>query len=239
MTLKKNVDYEQINLFDDLSTQWWNPNGAHKLLHSINNLRLDYIIRCTGSLFKKKVLDVGCGGGILAESMAREGALVTGIDMSSKTLEVARCHAQKSGLKIKYIQSTVEAIALKNETYDVVTCMEVLEHVPNPLSVIKYCSLLTGSQNHIFFSTVNRNVKSWFAMILGLEYILRLLPKGTHMFKKFIKPSELISWADQYSMKSQSIVGIKYNICSNSFILEPTSVDINYILHAVNSSNDK
>ena len=182
----------------------------------------------------KKVLDVGCGGGILAESMAREGATVTGLDMGFEPLQVAKLHALESGIQVDYVQETVEEHAAKHAgQYDVVTCMEMLEHVPDPQSVVRACAQLVKPGGDVFFSTLNRNGKSWLMAVVGAEYILRMVPKGTHDVKKFIKPAELLGWVDQTSLKERHITGLHYNPLTNTFKLGP-GVDVNYMLHTQN-----
>ena len=181
-----------------------------------------------------RILDVGCGGGILAESMAREGATVTGLDMGFEPLQVAKLHALESGIQVDYVQETVEEHAAKHAgQYDVVTCMEMLEHVPDPQSVVRACAQLVKPGGDVFFSTLNRNGKSWLMAVVGAEYILRMVPKGTHDVKKFIKPAELLGWVDQTSLKERHITGLHYNPITNTFKLGP-GVDVNYMLHTQN-----
>lgn len=178
-----------------------------------------------------KVLDVGCGGGILAESMAREGATVTGLDMGAEPLQVAVLHAPESGIQVDYVQETVEEHAAKHpQQYDVVTCMEMLEHVPDPQSVVHACARLVKPGGQVFFSTINRNGKAWLMAVVGAEYVMKMVPKGTHDVKKFIKPAELLGWVDQTTLKEQHIIGLHYNPLTNTFKLAP-GVDVNYMLH--------
>ena len=194
-TEQNNIDTGEIAKFDALASRWWDPEGDFKPLHEINPLRLDYI-RQQASLDDSKVLDVGCGGGILAESMAQKGAQVTGIDMAEKPLGVARLHQAESGTDVEYLQSTAEDLAAERAgRYDVVTCLEMLEHVPSPASIISACCALVKPGGDIFFSTINRNPKSFLFAIIGAEYVLNMLPKGTHEYEKLIRPSELESWA--------------------------------------------
>ncbi len=202
-----------------------------------STLRLGYIAERSGGLFGKKVLDVGCGGGILAESMAREGATVTGLDMGFEPLQVARLHALESGIQVEYVQETVEEHAAKHaHQYDVVTCMEMLEHVPDPQSVVNACAKLVKPGGQVFFSTINRNGKAWLMAVVGAEYVLRMVPKGTHDVKKFIKPAELLGWVDQTWLKEQHITGLHYNPLTDKFKLAP-GVDVNYMLHTT-AKND-
>ena len=190
-----NVDHAEIAKFEAVASRWWDLEGEFKPLHRINPLRLGYIAERSGGLFGKKVLDVGCGGGILAESMAREGATVTGLDMGAEPLQVARLHALESGIQVDYVQETVEEHAAKHpQQYDVVTCMEMLEHVPDPQSVVHACARLVKPGGQVFFSTINRNGKAWLMAVVGAEYVMKMVPKGTHDVKKFIKPAELLGW---------------------------------------------
>ena len=226
-----NVDHNEIAKFEAVASRWWDLDGEFKPLHRINPLRLGYISERAGGLFGKTVLDVGCGGGILAESMAREGATVTGLDMGAEPLQVARLHALESGVKVDYVQRTVEEHAALNPAgYDVVTCMEMLEHVPDPQSVVRTCAALVKPGGHVFFSTLNRNAKSWLMAVVGAEYVLRMVPKGTHDAKKFIKPSELLGWVDETSLQERHMTGLHYNPLTNTFRLAP-GVDVNYMLH--------
>ncbi|MGV3346000.1 bifunctional 2-polyprenyl-6-hydroxyphenol methylase/3-demethylubiquinol 3-O-methyltransferase UbiG [Enterobacteriaceae bacterium LUAb1] len=227
-----NVDQQEIAKFEAIASQWWDAEGEFKPLHRINPLRLGYITQHAGGLFGKKVLDVGCGGGILTESMAREGAFVTGLDMGTEPLQIARLHALESGIDVHYIQRTVEEHAsLHAGEYDVVTCMEMLEHVPDPRSVADACARLVKPGGEVFFSTLNRNVKSWLMAIIGAEYVLRLVPRGTHDIKKFIRPAELLSWLDKTPLHTRHITGVHYNPLTKHFRLAP-GIDVNYMLHA-------
>ncbi|AOW82769.1 bifunctional 3-demethylubiquinone-9 3-methyltransferase/ 2-octaprenyl-6-hydroxy phenol methylase [Vibrio mimicus] len=227
----QNVDPNEIKKFEDMASRWWDLEGEFKPLHQINPLRLNYVLEKANGLFGKKVLDVGCGGGILAESMAREGAQVTGLDMGKEPLEVARLHALETGTKLTYIQSTVEDHAAANpQTYDVVTCMEMLEHVPDPLSVIKSCAKLVKPGGHVFFSTLNRNFKSYLFAIVGAEKLLKIVPEGTHDHNKFIRPSELLKMIDQTALQEQGITGLHYNPLTDTYRLG-SNVDVNYIVH--------
>ncbi|MCM0147246.1 bifunctional 2-polyprenyl-6-hydroxyphenol methylase/3-demethylubiquinol 3-O-methyltransferase UbiG [Photobacterium galatheae] len=231
MTKQLNVDPAEISKFEDMASRWWDLEGEFKPLHQINPLRLNYVIDHAGGLFGKKVLDVGCGGGILAESMAKEGALVTGLDMGKEPLTVARLHALETGTKLDYIQQTVEEHAEQNEgAYDIVTCMEMLEHVPDPASVIASCARLVKPGGHVFFSTLNRNIKSYLFAIVGAEQVMKLVPKGTHDHKKFIRPSELMAMVDLTELEDRHITGLHYNPLTDTYKLG-RNVDVNYILH--------
>ncbi len=230
-TAADNVDRREIAKFDAVASRWWDREGEFKPLHRINPLRLDYILRRADGLFGKTVLDVGCGGGILTESMALEGAAATGLDMGSEPLAVARLHALESRLNIDYIQQTVENHAAENpQRYDVVTCMEMLEHVPDPASIVRACAQLVKPGGDVFFSTLNRNPKSWLMAIVGAEYLLRMVPHGTHDIAKFIKPAELLRWLDGTPLQEQHITGLHYNPLRDRFTLGG-NVDVNYMLH--------
>ncbi|WP_148052530.1 bifunctional 2-polyprenyl-6-hydroxyphenol methylase/3-demethylubiquinol 3-O-methyltransferase UbiG [Atlantibacter hermannii] len=234
-----NVDRGEIAKFEAVASRWWDTEGEFKPLHRINPLRLGYITERAGGLFGKTVLDVGCGGGILSESMARQEATVTGLDMGAEPLQVARLHALESGVELDYVQETVEEHAAKHpEKYDVVTCMEMLEHVPDPASVVKACARLVKPGGHVFFSTLNRNGKSWLMAIVGAEYILRMVPKGTHDIKKFIKPAELLSWVDGTTLQERHMTGLHFNPLTNRFTLGP-GVDVNYMLHTQAKTGDQ
>ena len=225
-----NFDPQEIAKFEELASRWWDPDSEFKPLHEINPLRLEYIDR-RSSLEGKKVVDVGCGGGILAESMALKGANVLGIDMGKAPLSVAQLHKLETGAELEYQQITAEELAeQETEQYDVVTCMEMLEHVPDPASVIASCHKLVKPGGHVFFSTINRNPKSYLFAIVGAEYILQMLPKGTHDYSKFIKPSELESWARAADLHLRELTGMSYNILSKKYSLGH-DVDVNYLMH--------
>lgn len=224
-----NVDEAEIKKFEELAHRWWDPNSEFKPLHEINPLRLDFIDQAA-TLADKKVLDVGCGGGILAESMAQRGADVTGIDMGKTPLEVARLHLLESGADVDYKRIPAEQLAAEQpETYDIVTCMEMLEHVPDPSSIITACAKLTKPGGHLFFSTLNRNPKAYLFAIVGAEYILKLLPKGTHEFSKFIRPSELDGWIRSAGLDTDEIIGLVYNPFSQKYSLDP-DISVNYMV---------
>jgi 2-polyprenyl-6-hydroxyphenyl methylase/3-demethylubiquinone-9 3-methyltransferase len=227
----QNIDPKEIQKFAELASRWWDPDGEFKPLHQINPLRLNYVLQKSNGLFAKQVLDVGCGGGILAESMATEGAIVTGLDVGKEPLEVARLHALESGIQIHYVESTIEDYAQEHPaSYDVVTCMEMLEHVPDPASVIQACAQLVKPGGHVFFSTLNRNFKSYVFAIIGAEKLLKLLPEGTHEYEKFIRPSELLRMIDQTLLQEMNITGLHYNPLTQSYRLG-SNVDLNYIVH--------
>ncbi len=226
-----NVDPSEINKFEELASRWWDPHSEFKPLHEINPLRLAYIEQHAGGLADKKVLDVGCGGGILAESMAEKGAHVTGIDMGEANLEVARLHLLESGRDVHYEQIPVEKLAQEQPgAFDVVTCMEMLEHVPDPASVVSACATLVKPGGWVFFSTINRNPKAYLFAIVGAEYVLQLLPKGTHDYAKFIRPSELSQWIREAELAIQDICGMTYNPLTRVYKLDPSDVDVNYLV---------
>ena len=224
-----NVDPLELEKFSQLAHRWWDPNSAFKPLHEINPLRLDYIDRHAG-LADKAVLDVGCGGGILSESMAGRGAHVTGIDLGDKPLKVAKLHLLETGKKVNYRKIAVEDLAKEQpHHYDVVTCMEMLEHVPSPSSIVRACAELTKPGGWVFFSTINRNPKSYLFAVIGAEYVLNLLPRGTHDYAKFIKPSELARMAREAGLGLKELIGMTYNPITKIYALEPDS-DVNYIM---------
>ncbi|MBQ0756553.1 MAG: bifunctional 2-polyprenyl-6-hydroxyphenol methylase/3-demethylubiquinol 3-O-methyltransferase UbiG [Amphritea sp.] len=225
-----NIDPQEIAKFEELASRWWDRESEFKPLHDINPLRVDFIDQLA-SLNGKKILDVGCGGGILSEAMAHRGAEVTGIDMGEAPLKVAKLHGLESGVSVSYRQITVEELAMEQPgSYDIVTCMEMMEHVPDPSSIVDACSRLVKPGGHVFFSTLNRNPKSYMMAIVGAEYLLKLVPKGTHDFKKFIRPSELASWIRQSGLQSKKITGLTYNPLSKSYKLNDQDVDVNYMV---------
>jgi 2-polyprenyl-6-hydroxyphenyl methylase/3-demethylubiquinone-9 3-methyltransferase len=225
-----NVDQAEIAKFDALASRWWDPAGEFGALHEINPLRLDFI-RQRATLPGSKTVDIGCGGGILAESMANAGASVTGIDMAEGPLAVARLHQAESGTDVEYLHSTAEALAEERHgQFDVVTCLEMLEHVPSPQTVIAACAELVKPGGHIFFSTINRNPKSFMLAIVGAEYVLRLLPAGTHEYAKFVKPSELEAWARHAGLDLEGSIGMHYNPVTREYSLG-ANLDVNYLLH--------
>ncbi|MDH3514807.1 MAG: bifunctional 2-polyprenyl-6-hydroxyphenol methylase/3-demethylubiquinol 3-O-methyltransferase UbiG [Gammaproteobacteria bacterium] len=226
----QNVDPVEIAKFEALAARWWDPHSEFKPLHDINPLRLNYINDRVG-LKGKTVLDIGCGGGILSESMAAHGATVTGIDLGEAPLAVARLHLKESGQQVEYRKISAEDMAReKPESFDVVTCMEMLEHVPDPSSTVAACAQLVKPGGKVFFSTINRNPKAWLLAIVGAEYILNLLPRGTHEYKKLIRPSELERWARQAGLSVQELIGMHYNPLTRRFWLA-RGVDVNYIAY--------
>jgi 2-polyprenyl-6-hydroxyphenyl methylase / 3-demethylubiquinone-9 3-methyltransferase len=230
-----NVDHAEVNKFEELAARWWDPHSEFKPLHEINPLRLSYIENHV-PLAGKRVLDVGCGGGILSESMAAKGASVSGIDMGEAPLQVARLHLLESGLEVNYERIPVERLAAEQPaSFDVVTCMEMLEHVPDPASVVNACSQLVKPGGHLFFSTINRNPKAYLLAIIGAEYLLRLLPKGTHDYSRFIRPSELTGWTRQSGLSCINMTGLSYNPLSRDYKLSD-DVDVNYMIAAVKES---
>ncbi|MFQ3249745.1 bifunctional 2-polyprenyl-6-hydroxyphenol methylase/3-demethylubiquinol 3-O-methyltransferase UbiG [Glaciecola sp.] len=226
-----NVDNNEIEKFSALASKWWDLNGEFKPLHDINPVRLAFIEEKSQGLFSKDILDVGCGGGILAESMAKAGASVTGIDLAKDSLDVASLHGLESGVKVNYELTSAEDYAQANpESMDIVTCLEMLEHVPDPASVIQACAKIVKPGGKVFFSTINRNMKSWVMAILGAEYVLNLVPKGTHDHKKFITPAEMTRWIDTTSLVPKNITGLHLNVINNTYYLSDKNVDVNYIL---------
>ncbi|MFU2126960.1 bifunctional 2-polyprenyl-6-hydroxyphenol methylase/3-demethylubiquinol 3-O-methyltransferase UbiG [Gallibacterium anatis] len=228
----KNIDQQELDKFSKMAASWWDLNGDFKPIHQLNPLRLNYILQHSNGLNGKKVLDVGCGGGILSESMAKSGANVTGIDMSLQPLAVAKQHAQDNNLIIDYQQSTIEDFLqqhqqLQAEKFDVITCMEMLEHVPDPLSIIRSCRQLLKPDGVLFMSTINRTLKAWALVVIGAEYILKMLPQGTHDYEKFIKPAELLAYCDQVGLTCQQLKGYHYNPLTGNFWLND-DVSANY-----------
>ncbi|MFN2332099.1 MAG: bifunctional 2-polyprenyl-6-hydroxyphenol methylase/3-demethylubiquinol 3-O-methyltransferase UbiG [Halomonas sp.] len=226
-----NVDPGEIAKFEALASRWWDPESEFKPLHEINPLRLDFIDARAG-LAGKRVVDVGCGGGLLAEAMAHRGARVTGIDLGEAPLAVARLHAEESGVEVDYRCISVEALAEEMpDKFDVVTCLEMIEHVPDPASVVRACAALVKPGGHLFFSTLNRNPKAYLLAILGAEYVLGLLPRGTHDYEKFIRPAELASWCRANGLTVQEQSGLVYNPLTRRYRLHPTDVSVNYLMH--------
>lgn len=230
MPALNNVDPSEIQKFEDLASRWWDPNSEFKPLHAINPLRTDYI-NLHSPVASLKVLDVGCGGGLISEAMAAFGAEVTGIDMGDAPLSVAKLHLLESGHEVEYLKITAEQLAEQRAgQYDVVTCLEMLEHVPDPSLVVQACSELVKPGGDVYFSTINRNPKAWLFAVVGAEYILNLLPKGTHEYNKFIKPSELDHWARESGLITKRMTGLHYNPLTEAYKLAP-GVDVNYMMH--------
>lgn len=234
-----NVDHAEVAKFDAASARWWDPEGPFRTLHEINPLRLDYVDGRAG-LAGRTVIDVGCGGGILAEAMALRGARVTGIDLAESSLAVARMHVLETThgpdsieLDITYQAISVEALAAETPaSADIVTCMELLEHVPDPAALVEACARLVRPGGHVFLSTINRNPKSWLYAIIGAEYLLRMLPAGTHDYARFIRPSELGHWLRAAGLELRELTGLTYNPLSGRYALE-SDVSVNYLVHAV------
>jgi 2-polyprenyl-6-hydroxyphenyl methylase/3-demethylubiquinone-9 3-methyltransferase len=236
-TASQNVDHNEVRKFEELAHRWWDAGSEFKPLHDINPLRLNYIDE-KASIAGKQILDVGCGGGILSESMALRGAKVKGIDMGEAPLSVATLHSLETGIEIDYQKIPAEELAEQTpEAYDVVTCMEMLEHVPSPESIISACTQLTKPGGDIFFSTINRNPKSFMLAIVGAEYVLNMLPKGTHEYAKFIRPSELETWARASGLILQDIRGMSYNPIFQTYKLGK-DVDVNYLMHFKKPKDD-
>ncbi len=228
--LRDNVDAAEVAKFNALAARWWDPEGDFRPLHQINPLRLDWI-RQGAQLSGRRVVDIGCGGGILTESLAEAGATVTGIDMAEGPLTVARLHQVESGVAVDYLQTTAEELAeQRSGEFDVITCLEMLEHVPEPYEVIRSCRKLVKPGGDVFFSTINRNPKSFVFAIVGAEYVLKLLPAGTHEYRKFIRPSELDAWARDAGLKLVSSIGLHYNPFTKVYSLGE-NLDVNYLMH--------
>jgi len=232
MTARQNVDAREIAKFEALASRWWDADGEFRPLHEINPLRANFIDEHS-PVAGKRLLDVGCGGGILSEAMAQRGAIVTGIDMGEAPLSVARIHQLESGVEVDYQQSTAEDLAAERPgQFDIVCCLEMLEHVPDPAAVVEACARLVVPGGSLYFSTINRNPKAFLFAIVGAEHILRLLPAGTHEYSKFIKPSELAGWLRRAELVLQAMTGLTYNPITRRYRLEPGDVSVNYMLRA-------
>ncbi|WP_096087170.1 bifunctional 2-polyprenyl-6-hydroxyphenol methylase/3-demethylubiquinol 3-O-methyltransferase UbiG [Agaribacterium haliotis] len=228
----QNVDPQEIRKFERMASRWWDPEGEFKPLHQMNPVRANYV-DAGSPVAGRRIIDIGCGGGLLSEALAQRGAKVCGLDMGGAPLEVARLHALESQLDINYQQCSAEDFAEQHaEQFDVLTCMEMLEHVPDPLSTIKACSALVKPGGYLYFSTINRNPKAYAFAILGAEYMLKLLPKGTHEYSKFIQPAELCCWLRQAGLCVEDISGISYRALSQSFYLNAEDSSVNYVLRA-------
>ncbi len=229
--MHQNYDPQELAKFAALAAHWWDESGELKTLHQVNPLRLSYISEKI-NLSDKKVVDIGCGGGILSESMAKLGAKVTGLDMNKSVIEVAKLHQLQSGTQVEYVHMSAETLATERpQQYDVVTCLEMLEHVPDPAAIVEVCAALVKPGGHLFFSTLNRNPKSYLFAILGAEYLLKILPKNTHDYAKFIRPSEITSWIRKANVQPCEMKGISYNPLNQQFKLT-NDVSVNYLLHA-------
>ncbi|MGB0155857.1 MAG: bifunctional 2-polyprenyl-6-hydroxyphenol methylase/3-demethylubiquinol 3-O-methyltransferase UbiG [Luminiphilus sp.] len=232
MSTDTNVDLGEIAKFEKLASRWWDPNSEFKPLHDINPLRAGWIDEHAG-VMGKSVVDVGCGGGLLCEALAHRGASVTGIDMGEAPLAVARLHQLESGVEVDYLQSTAESLAADRPgAFSVVTCLEMLEHVPDPSAVIQACADLCEPGGDVFFSTINRNPKSFLFAIVGAEYVLNMLPRGTHEYEKLIKPSELARWIREAGLQMQEMMGMTYNPLTKRYRLTPRDVSVNYLIRA-------
>ena len=230
--MAENVDHSEIAKFESLAHRWWDPEGDFRPLHDINPLRLDYIARHC-DLVGARAVDIGCGGGILAEAMAARGADVLGIDLADGPLGVARLHAVETGTQLRYRQISAEALAAESPaSFDVVTCLEMIEHVPNPASIVVACAALVKPGGHVFFSTINRNPKAWALAVVAAEYVLSLVPRGTHDYRKFIRPSELARDVRDAGLSTLEIIGMTYNPFTRKAALGP-DVDVNYLLQAI------
>lgn len=226
----KNVDLGEIAKFEALASRWWDPESEFKPLHDINPLRANWIDK-HAAVAGKRVADIGCGGGLLSEALAQRGAEVTGIDMGEAPLAVARLHQLESGLQVNYRQMTAEQLAEEApNSFDVVTCLEMLEHVPDPAAVIQACATLVKPGGQVFFSTLNRNPKSYLFAIIGAEYVMRMLPRGTHEYSKFIKPSEMGQWAREADLNIAELMGMTYNPLTKRYKLTPNDVQVNYLM---------
>lgn len=225
-----NADPAELEKFGELAHRWWDPQSEFKPLHEINPLRLNWIEGIIGGFQGKKILDIGCGGGLLSEGMARRGAQVTGIDLSEKPLGVAKLHLLESGQKVDYRLISAEALAAESPAqFDVVTCLEMLEHVPDPVSIINASATLVKPGGQVFFSTINRNLKAYLMAVVGAEYLLKLLPKGTHDYARFIRPSELSRWAKAAELEPCEMIGLSYNPITQSYSLG-RDTDVNYLM---------
>jgi 2-polyprenyl-6-hydroxyphenyl methylase/3-demethylubiquinone-9 3-methyltransferase len=227
---ESNVDAREIERFGALAARWWDPNGEMRPLHDMNPARLDYV-DARAQLAGKRVLDVGCGGGLLSEAMARRGAEVVGIDLSTSALDVARSHAQQSGVAVEYREAAAESVAATDaRRFDVVTCLELLEHVPDPAALVGACARLVRPGGHVFFSTINRNPKAWLLAVVAAEYVLGMLPRGTHDYARFLRPSEVDAWARANGLELATLSGMHYDPLARRWSIGG-NVDVNYLAH--------
>ena len=232
MAKAQNVDPNEIRKFEELASRWWDRNSEFKPLHDINPLRANWI-DTLAPVAEQHILDVGCGGGILCEALAQRGATVTGIDMGDAPLAVGNLHKLESGVSVSYEKSTAEDYAVSHPgRFDIVACLEMLEHVPDPGSVVRACAEMTKPGGTVFFSTINRNPKSYLFAVIGVEYVLRMLPKGTHEYKKFIRPSELGGWIRESGLELDQMTGLLYNPITKTYKLDERDVDVNYMICA-------
>lgn len=229
--MSTNADAAELAHFDELARHWWDPSGEMATLHVINPVRLGYIERCVGGLAGKRVVDVGCGGGILTESLARAGAQALGIDLATQALEAGRTHAAEHGVAVDYRAIAAEDLAAEQPAgFDVVCCMEMLEHVPDPAAVVRACATLCKPGGAVLFSTINRNPKSYALMIVAAEYVLNLVPRGTHEYAKFIRPSELQRWSQHAGLQPDDVTGLRYDPLLKRASLG-RDLDVNYLMH--------
>ncbi len=232
MAKNENIDLEELEKFSSRADQWWDVDGEFKTLHDINPVRLNYVTKHV-SLKNSRTMDIGCGGGIFAEAMAKQGAIVTGLDASKENIETASQHATENQLEINYSVSTAESFAEDHsDSFDVITCMELLEHVPDPASIIQAASKMIKPGGHVIFSTINRNIRAYVLAVLTGEYLLKLLPKGTHQYEKFILPSELVAWCKDNNLEMNDLAGMQYNPISGQCSLN-TQPDVNYMLDTI------
>ncbi|MBL1140572.1 MAG: bifunctional 2-polyprenyl-6-hydroxyphenol methylase/3-demethylubiquinol 3-O-methyltransferase UbiG [Proteobacteria bacterium] len=238
MEKTENIDFDELEKFSSRSEQWWDEKGEFKTLHQINPVRLTFITSHI-EIPDKNVLDIGCGGGILSEAMATQGANVTAIDASKENINVALKHATDNDIEINYLATTAEALSENNfesnhEKFDLITCMELLEHVPDPTSIIQACAKMVKPGGHVMFSTLNRNIKAYMLAVFSGEYLLKLIPKGTHQYEKFIRPSELVSWCNEQGLKLNDLAGMDYNPILNRCSLTKKT-DVNYLIDTIRS----
>ncbi len=228
----QNVDAQEIQKFAALASRWWDLGGEFKPLHDINPLRADFIMQHCNGVFEKSLIDIGCGGGILAEYMAKQGAIVSAIDMAEESLQVAKLHGLESNISVNYELTTAERMADQHpQSFDIVTCLEMLEHVPDPASIVNACAKLVKPGGHVFFSTINRNLKAYLMAIVGAEQVLKLVPKGTHQYDKFIQPAELLKWVDSTPLVVKHMTGLHLNPLRQQYYLSDQNVDVNYLVH--------